>query len=233
MQERGLVADDFIFSFLLKVCGQLWTVLLGRQMHCSTLNMSLLGTLLFMYMECSRILKHPASCFQIFPALVAWNTMIGSYVSCGKFKEALGMFSRMMELCLEPDEATLVDTFSAGSSLGALDFGRWGHSCISNTDIMGVRIIEVNYSLLDMYAKCGALEEAYETFDGMSKNNTVTWNTMILGLAVMALQMMHWLHGNVELGEQVRKHLLELEQDHMTISLSKLAVKYIAYCYAA
>jgi pentatricopeptide repeat protein len=66
MQERGLVADDFTFSFLLKVCGQLGSVLLGRQMHCITLNMglinmSLLGTLLFMYMECSRILKHPAN----------------------------------------------------------------------------------------------------------------------------------------------------------------------------
>ncbi|KAI5568721.1 hypothetical protein BDE02_12G032500 [Populus trichocarpa] len=144
MQERGLVADDFTFSFLLK----------------------------------------------IFPALVAWNTMIGSYVSCGKFKEALGMFSRMMELGVEPDEATLVETFSAGSSLGALDFGRWDHSCISNTDHGS--IIEVNYSLINMYAKCGALEEAYETFDGMSKKNTVTWNTMILVLAVMALQMMHW-----------------------------------------
>ncbi|KAJ6888247.1 hypothetical protein NC652_029322 [Populus alba x Populus x berolinensis] len=117
-------------------------------------------------------------------------------------------------------------------------------------------IVEVNYSLLDMYAKCGALEEAYETFDGMGKKNAVTWNTMILGLAVMALQMMHChggmvdegrrffdvvkkeyhiqptikpsgcmvdilgragLHGNVELGEQVRKHLLEFEPDHMTM----------------
>jgi hypothetical protein len=41
------------------------------------------------------------------------------------------MFSRMMELGVEPDEATLVETFSAGSSLGALDFGRWDHSCIN------------------------------------------------------------------------------------------------------
>ncbi|KAJ6976991.1 hypothetical protein NC653_029006 [Populus alba x Populus x berolinensis] len=63
-------------------------------------------------------------------------------------------------------------------------------------------IVEVNYSLLDMYAKCGALEEAYETFDGMGKKNAVTWNTMILGLAVMALQMMHCHGGMVDEGRR-------------------------------
>jgi hypothetical protein len=29
------------------------------------------------------------------------------------------------------------------------------------------------------------------------------------------------LHGNVELGKQVRKHLLELEPDHMTVLFAK------------
>lgn len=34
-----------------------------------------------------------------------------------------------------------------------------------------------------MYAKCGAVEEAYRTFSKMNDRNIVTWNTMILGLA--------------------------------------------------
>jgi pentatricopeptide repeat protein len=52
--------------------------------------------------------------------------MIGSYVSCGKFKEPLGMFSRMMELGVEPDEATLVETFSAGFFIGCIRFWEMG-----------------------------------------------------------------------------------------------------------
>ena len=188
MQERGLVSDSFTFSFLLKVCGQLGLVLLGRLMHCSTLKRGLnshvfvRNTLVHMYgtfkdIEASRQLFEEIPN----PELVAWNIIIDCHVSCGKFNEALEMFSRMLKFGIEPDEATFVVILSACSALGALDFGRWVHSCISN--IGHGCITEVNNSLLDMYAKCGALEEAFEIFNGMNKKNTVTWNTMILGLA--------------------------------------------------
>ncbi|CAK7349533.1 unnamed protein product [Dovyalis caffra] len=188
MQERGLVADNFTFSFLLKVCGQLGSVLLGRQMHCSALKHGLdshvfvRNTLVHMY----GVFKDIERSRQLFeeipsPELVSWNIMIDCHVSCGKFKEALDMFSRMLKFGIDPDEVTFVVTLSACSSLGALDFGRWVHSCIGNTGYGS--IIEVSNSLIDMYAKCGALEEAYETFNGMKNKTTVTWNTMILGLA--------------------------------------------------
>ncbi|KAJ6677156.1 PPR CONTAINING PLANT-LIKE PROTEIN [Salix viminalis] len=165
MQERGLVSDSFTFSFLLKVCGQLGSVLSGRIMHCSTLKQGLdshvfvRNTLIHMY----GMFKDIEASRQLFeeipnPELVAWNIMIDCHVSCGKFSEALDMFSRMLRFGIEPDEATFVVILSACSTLGALDFGRWVHSCISNNG--------------------------------------------------------RGLHGNVELGEQVRKQLLELEPDH-------------------
>ncbi|KAL3570731.1 hypothetical protein D5086_027980 [Populus alba] len=177
MQERGLVSDSFTFSFLLKVCGRLGLVLLGRLIHCSTLKRGLnshvfvRNTLVHMYGS----FKEIEASRQLFeeipnPELVAWNIIIDCHVSCGKFNEALDMFSRMLKFGKEPDEATFVVILSACSALGALDFGRWVHSCISN--IGHGWTTEVNNSLLDM------------------------------------------LHGNVELGKQVRKQLLELEPDH-------------------
>eukprot|EP00257_Ricinus_communis_P024927 XP_025012341.1 pentatricopeptide repeat-containing protein At4g21065 [Ricinus communis] len=188
MQEEGLMADNFTFSFLIKVCGQLGSVLLGKQMHCSVLkygfesHVFVRNTLIHMY----GIFKDFEISRQLFeeipsPELVAWNTVIGCYVDCGRFKEALDMFSRMLKLHIEPDEATLVVILAACSALGELDIGRWIHSCISNTGLG--RFVEINNSIIDMYAKCGALEEAYEAFNKMSQRNTVTWNTMILGLA--------------------------------------------------
>ncbi|KAJ6373779.1 hypothetical protein OIU78_029461 [Salix suchowensis] len=139
MQERGLVSDSFTFSFLLKVCGQLGSVLSGRIMHCSTLKQGLdshvfvRNTLVHMY----GMFKDIEASRQLFeeipnPELVAWNIMIDCHVSCGKFNEALDMFSRMLSFGIEPDEATFVVILSACSTLGALDFGRWVHSCISN-----------------------------------------------------------------------------------------------------
>jgi pentatricopeptide repeat protein len=40
----------------------------------------------------------------------------------------------------------------------------------------------VESSLVDMYAKCGSLEEAWRVFNNMPSRNVVMWNTIILGL---------------------------------------------------
>ncbi|KAF2317998.1 hypothetical protein GH714_041325 [Hevea brasiliensis] len=153
MQGKGLVADNFTFSSLLKACGQVGSVLLAEQMHCSTLKHGLESHLfvrnalihmygMFKYIETSRQLFEEIPS----PELVAWNTIIGCYVYCGRCREALDMFSRMLKFGIEPDEATLVETLAACSALGALDFGKWVHSCISNTGLGS--ILEVNNSLL-------------------------------------------------------------------------------------
>ncbi|KAG6752849.1 hypothetical protein POTOM_042889 [Populus tomentosa] len=114
MQERGLVADDFIFSFLLKVCGQLGSVLLGRQMHCSTLNMglimSLLGTLLFMYMKCSRILKHHGS------VIIEVNNSL--LVIHGFANDALVLFSMLEQKPWVPDDITVLVVFVVAAMEG-------------------------------------------------------------------------------------------------------------------
>ncbi|KAH7550679.1 hypothetical protein JRO89_XS13G0246900 [Xanthoceras sorbifolium] len=115
------------------------------------------------------------------PELVAWNTIIDCHVYGGKCKAALDLFLRMLRSGIEPDEATLLGTLSACSALGALDFGRWLHSCVTDTSLGN--LTSVSNALVDMYAKCGAVEEAYKAFDKMKRKNIVSWNTMILGLA--------------------------------------------------
>ncbi|CAL9031312.1 unnamed protein product [Prunus brigantina] len=188
MQEKGEVADNFTLSFLLKACGQLGSYMLGAQMHCATLKLGLeshvfvRNTLIHIY----GVLRDEQTATKLFeeipsPDLVAWNTIIDSHVNCGKCKEALDLFLRLLQSGVEPDEATVVVTLSACSTLGALDFGRWVHSCIDQVNLGD--IVTVSNSLIDMYAKCGAFEEAYETFSKMEGKNIVSWNTIILGLA--------------------------------------------------
>ncbi|PQP93128.1 pentatricopeptide repeat-containing protein [Prunus yedoensis var. nudiflora] len=188
MQEKGGVADNFTLSFLLKACGQLGSYMLGKQMHCATLKLGLeshvfvRNTLIHIY----GALRDDRTATKLFeeipsPDLVAWNTIIDSHVNCGKCKEALGLFLRLLQSGIEPDEATVVVTLSACSTLGALNFGRWVHSCIDHVNLGD--IVTVSNSLIDMYAKCGAFEEAYDTFRKMEGKNIVSWNTIILGLA--------------------------------------------------
>ncbi|CAK9138131.1 unnamed protein product [Ilex paraguariensis] len=189
MQEKGEVSDNFTFSFLLKVSGKLGLSMMGKQIHCSTLKHGLdnhvfvRNTLIHMY----GMLNDIGTANQLFEEipksdLVSWNTIIDCHVYCGKYKEALDLFLQMRQTGIEPDEATLVVTLSACSALGALDFGRWIHSCVDNTSF--VDIVSVSNSLIDMYAKCGAVEEAYVTFSKTRVGSVVTWNTMLLGLAM-------------------------------------------------
>ncbi|XP_050255678.1 pentatricopeptide repeat-containing protein At2g36730-like [Quercus robur] len=188
MQEKGEVADNFTFSFLLKFCGQLGTVMLGKQIHCDTMKHGLeshvfvRNTLIHMY----GMFKDIETAHRLFeeipsPDLVAWNTILDCHVNCGKCREALDLFLLMLQSGVEPDEATLVVTLSACSALSLLDFGRWVHSCINHTSLGDV--VSVCNSLIDMYAKCGAVEDAYKTFNKMKGKNIVSWNTIILGLA--------------------------------------------------
>jgi pentatricopeptide repeat protein len=39
----------------------------------------------------------------------------------------------------------------------------------------------VGSSLVDMYAKCGSLEDAWRVFNKMPSRDVVAWNTMIFG----------------------------------------------------
>lgn len=188
MQEKGEKADSFTFAFLIKVLGQLGSEILGKQMHCSCLKHGLdshvivRNTLIHMY-GMFRDIKNAVQLFDEMPSqdLVAWNTILDCHVFFGKHKEALDLFLRMLKSGTQPDDATIVVTLSACSALGGLDFGKWIHSYVNNTCLGN--FISVSNSLIHMYAKCGAVEEAYETFNSMKMKNLISWNTMILALA--------------------------------------------------
>ncbi|XP_028753642.1 pentatricopeptide repeat-containing protein At4g21065-like [Neltuma alba] len=188
MQQKGEKPDNFTLAFLVKVVGRLNSVILGKQLHCKTLKLGLSthayvgNSLMHMY----GMLKDIDTARHLFDEmpnadLVAWNSIIDSHVCCGSYKEALHLFTRMIQNGIQPDDATLVVTLSACAAIGALDFGRQIHSCIRGTDLAD--ITPVCNSLVDMYAKCGALDEAYDTFSRMKVKSVVSWNIMILALA--------------------------------------------------
>ncbi|XP_062116573.1 pentatricopeptide repeat-containing protein At1g59720, chloroplastic/mitochondrial-like [Humulus lupulus] len=208
MQEKGGMVDSFTCTFLIKVCGQLGSDILSKQMHCSCLKHGLdshvfvRNTLIHMY-DMFRDIQNVVQLFVEMPSpdLVSWNTILDSHVYCEKHKEAVHQFLTMLKSGTQPDDAIFVVILSACSALGALDFRRWVHSYVNKTRFGDV--ISVSNSLVHMYAKCGALEEAYETFNNMKRKNLISWNTMILALAT---------HGNVDEALSLFSKMLEVER---------------------
>ncbi|GAU22227.1 hypothetical protein TSUD_227630 [Trifolium subterraneum] len=213
LANQYVLPDTFTFSFLLKIIARLRLLTFGNQLHSTIIKFGLQthtyvrNSLIHMY----GMFKDIQVAHHLFeempkPDLVAWNSIIHCQVYCGNYSQALDLFARMMQhggMELQPDDATFVVTLSACGAIGALDFGRKVHSFIrDSTNYLG-GCISVSNALVDMYAKCGAVEEAYETFNNMKRKNVVSWNVMILGLAS---------HGN---GEEALALFTRMLQDNV------------------
>jgi len=80
---------------------------------------------------------------------------------------------------LRPDKFTFVGLLNACAGLGALEDGRLVQEQLIQSGCESD--VFVGNSLVDRYAKCGSLEDAWRVFNKMPSRNTVTWTTMILG----------------------------------------------------
>lgn len=104
----------------------------------------------------------------------------------------------MKKAGIDPDKRTLVGLLSACASVGALDMGKWINKLASEGGIQ--HDIYVATALLDMYAKCGSLDDALRVFEDMPQKNEVSWNAMISALA---------FHGRAMEAISLFKHMIE------------------------
>ncbi|WJX89555.1 hypothetical protein P8452_71542 [Trifolium repens] len=118
--------------------------------------------------------------------LVVWNVMIDGYAQNGFPNECLLLFRRMLVEKVKPDVITLLAVLSSCGQLGTLESGRWVHSYVKNEKIgVGVGVeVRVGTALVDMYCKCGSLEDARKVFDKIDGKDVVAWNSMIMGYAL-------------------------------------------------
>ncbi|KAH6824289.1 Tetratricopeptide repeat superfamily protein [Perilla frutescens var. hirtella] len=112
--------------------------------------------------------------------VVSWNVMIDGYAQHGRPNDALILFRHMLKSKLKPNEATMVAVLSACGQIGALESGQWVHSYLGYRATLNHR---VGTALIDMYSKCGSLEEARKVFNGIKDKDVVVYNAMIGGYA--------------------------------------------------
>ncbi|XP_074564551.1 pentatricopeptide repeat-containing protein ELI1, chloroplastic [Curcuma longa] len=113
---------------------------------------------------------------------ICWNTMIDGYTQHGRPNEALLLFRKMLLSSAKPNEVTVISVLSAIAQQGSVGVGRWVHSFIDNNPIEFNA--KVGTALIDMYWKCGSLEDARAVFDSITNKDVVVWNSMIGGYAM-------------------------------------------------
>jgi pentatricopeptide repeat protein len=119
-----------------------------------------------------------------FKDMVAWTSMVTGYAQNAMPKKALEFFCKMREDGVETDEITLVGVISACAQLGVSGHANWIREIAENSKFGPASNVLVGSALIDMYSKCGNVEEAYNVFKGMKERNVFSYSSMIVGFAV-------------------------------------------------
>lgn len=114
--------------------------------------------------------------------VISWTSMITGYSQANQFADAVRLFKEMMAAKVKPDEITVASVLSACAHLGSLDVGEAVHDYIRKHGVKAD--VYVGNSLIDMYCKCGAVEKALEVFQEMKRKDSISWTSVISGLAV-------------------------------------------------
>ncbi len=154
-------------------------------------------SLIDMYAKCGSM-NDAQRVFSKMPShdVVTWNAMILGHGKSAQGHKALELFRQMQQEGVQPDSVTFVGVLNACASLVALEEGRCAHKQIiqngSDSDVF------VGNSLVDMYAKCGSMEDAWRVFNKMPSHDVVSWNAILGGCA---------MHGH---GKEALKHFEQM-----------------------
>ncbi|CAH8368789.1 unnamed protein product [Eruca vesicaria subsp. sativa] len=114
---------------------------------------------------------------------VTWTVMISGLVRNELFAEAASLLSDMVRHGLKPLNSTYSVLLSSAGATSNLDQGKHLHCVITKTTACYDPDLILQNSLVSMYAKCGAIDDAYEIFSKMVRKDTVSWNSMMMGLS--------------------------------------------------
>ncbi|XP_058074612.1 pentatricopeptide repeat-containing protein At3g22690-like [Magnolia sinica] len=186
MRMEGVEPNKVTVMSLLSACGQLQALDRGQWIHSYILenniecDMHVKNSLMNMYAKCGSM-STAVRIFRNMPTrnTVSWNVLISGYAQSGCSIEALALFREMEGSDIRPNEITMVSTLLACAQLGDLRKGKLLHAYIKE------RMIDcdifVGNALINMYAKCGGLEEATRVFHEMPARDVFSWTAMITG----------------------------------------------------
>ncbi|KAK9066491.1 hypothetical protein SSX86_013814 [Deinandra increscens subsp. villosa] len=133
--------------------------------------------------------------------MVSWTVIISGFLDHHRYTDALIYYHDMLRGShdsLKPNEAVLVCALSACASLEALDQGKLIHAYIIKNGFTDKS--NISTALIDMYSKCGVINDANRVFYNISQPDVCNYTSMISGfsdhgLGSIALRVFHQMIG--------------------------------------
>eukprot|EP01018_Ginkgo_biloba_P029816 Gb_16032 [translate_table: standard] len=188
MQNEGIKPNHFTFASAFKACAAMSSLKQGKQLHAHLIgtvfepNVVVESALVDLYSKCWCI-QYARKVFDRMPqqSVVSWTAMIAGYTRNGHGREALNLFGEMYGKGMKPNDFTFASVVTACAIISALEQGKQMHVLIIQSGFES-NVVVAN-ALIDMYVKCGSIEDACTVFNKMSTRDVISWNVMIAGYA--------------------------------------------------
>ncbi|KAL8200642.1 hypothetical protein R6Q57_011981 [Mikania cordata] len=188
MLSSGLEPDDFTFGSVLKACAGMKSLNNGMEIHGRIIKSgmgleSFIGSVLVdMYCKCVKIEDaeklHERMEDQ---TMVSWNAIISGFSLQEQSEEAQKFFSQMLKSGTKPDNFTFATVLDTCANLATISLGRQIHGQIIKQEMQSD--VFICSTLVDMYSKCGNMQDSRLLFEKSENKDFVTWNAMICGYA--------------------------------------------------
>ncbi|KAG6386966.1 hypothetical protein SASPL_152148 [Salvia splendens] len=187
MLDAGIEPNAFTLSALIKACSATNGLRLGKSLRGAVVRCGFGGNEVI---SAALIDMHgrngeSSASRQLFdempePDSVCCTSMISALTRSDLYLEALCMFNLMhRKFGFMPDCFTFGSALTALGNLERLKQGREIHALAATGGF--VADVFVGSSLVDMYAKCGVLEDSRRVLDGMPLKNSVSWCALLGG----------------------------------------------------
>ncbi|RLM55476.1 pentatricopeptide repeat-containing protein [Panicum miliaceum] len=154
---NGVWPDGCTFGSMMTALGNLKRARQGREAHAQVVTRGLCGN------------------------VIVESSTLDMYAKCGMMVDARKVFDRMKMDLEDDDWYSLGTLLRSCAGLSAVKLGKEIHCRFMR--MRGCRDVIVESALVDLYAKCGAVEYAHRVFEMSSVRNMITWNAMICGFA--------------------------------------------------
>ncbi|XP_052196742.1 putative pentatricopeptide repeat-containing protein At3g01580 [Diospyros lotus] len=173
----------------LKACESTCNLEKGKQIHELAakkgfeFDMLVSTVLIDMYMKCSS----PDEAFDMFKRMpekdvVSWVVMLSGYVHNGMACKAMQAFCLMLSSEIQPDSIAMVKILAACSELGILHQALCLHGLVVKGGFSYNSFVVA--SLIELYSKCGSLDNAVKVFENVDDKDLVIWSSMVAGYGI-------------------------------------------------
>ncbi|CAL4974217.1 unnamed protein product [Urochloa decumbens] len=184
MHQEGAQMSEFTLSSTLSACAAKFAAIECKQLHTIAIKLALdsnsfvATAVLDVYAKCNMI-NDACLVFEKISekTAVTWSTFFSGLVQNGLHEDALRLFQSSQREGVQLTEFTLSAILSTCASLALMTEGMQLHAVIFKYGFHGNFFVAS--SLVDVYARCGQIEQAYLIFAGMKHKNVVLWNAMI------------------------------------------------------